>query len=822
MSEERLVGIETRIEDLAGNMDTLLNAVHVVMERFPIHDPRRQPPPFRGRGRRRGIAMGVGRRQPHHDPHEEAISESDDSRMEEGIYDARDKDVKVDIPDFHGEDLLDWLRKAFKVAILKLKGYASLWYESMKHQRIRDGKEPVRSWLKLKKKLKEKFIAKDYTQDIFIKLTQLKQEQLSVEAYLRNFEQLTLQCEVTEKPEQKIARSTFKPYTGVKITETPKPATQPTTDKGKAPMYPKTNPPLSRDKIKCFQCQGFGYFKKDCPSNRALTAMEIQEWERQGLVEYEEDETLVQGEMEAEEETDQGKVVAHPDTGHSLVLWRVMHSQPAPLEANQRSMIFRSRWTVQERVCNLIIDGGSCTNVASTIMVSKLSLLTQEHPSPYKLRWLNKGSEVRVHKQCIVPFSIGKVYKDEVLCDVVHMDTYHLLLGRPWEFDRNTTHQGKENVYSFKHNGKKVTLTPLPPNQRGYGSPNMPEEVNGVLFLSEAAMIKEIKQEQPVLFLLSREINTEESTGVPAEVQPLIQKYKEVFPAELPSGLPPLRGIEHRIDLVPGSVLPNRPAYKCDLTATKELQHQIEELMTKGFVRESLSPCAVPALLVPNKDGTWRMCTNSRAINNITVKYKFHILRLDDMLDELSGAQIFSKIDIRQGYHQVRIREGDEWKTAFKTKHGLYEWLVMPFGRGISVDQEKIKAMQTWPVLQTIIEVRGFHGLASFYIRFIKNFSSIVAPITECMRKGYFHWTEAAQQSFEKIKKLMCETPILKLPDYKHLFEVECDASGVGIGAILIQGQRPVAYFSEKLNGAKLKYSTYDKEFYAIIRALTH
>ncbi|XP_074266019.1 uncharacterized protein LOC141588476 [Silene latifolia] len=178
-------------------------------------------------------------------------------------------------------------------------------------------------------------------------------------------------------------------------------------------------------------------------------------------------------------------------------------------------MIFRSRCTIQERVCNLIIDGGSCTNVASTIMV----------------------------------------YKDEVLCDVVPMNACHLLLGRPWDSDRNTTHQEKENVDSFKHNGKKVTLTPLPPNQRGYGSPNMPEEVNGVLFLSEAAKIKELKQEQPVMFLLPREVTTEEeSTGVPADVEPLIQKY-EVFPAELPSGFPPLRGFQHHINLVPGSVL---------------------------------------------------------------------------------------------------------------------------------------------------------------------------------------------------------------------------------------------------------------------------
>ena len=135
-------------------------------------------------------------------------------------------------------------------------------------------------------------------------------------------------------------------------------------------------------------------------------------------------------------------------------------------------------------------------------------------------------------------------------------------------------------------------------------------------------------------------------SSVPPAVTNLLQEYEDIFLAEIPPGLPPMRGIEHQIDLILGATLPNRAAYRTNPEETKEIQWQVQDLLDRGYVCESLSPCAVPVLLVPKKDGTWRMCVDCRAINNITIRYHHPIPRLDDMLDELCDSIIFTKIDL--------------------------------------------------------------------------------------------------------------------------------------------------------------------------------
>ena len=140
---------------------------------------------------------------------------------------------------------------------------------------------------------------------------------------------------------------------------------------------------------------------------------------------------------------------------------------------------------------------------------------------------------------------------------------------------------------------------------------------------------------------------------------------------------------------------------------------------------------------------------------------------------------------------------------------------------GLRVDVEKIRAIQEWPTPTSVNHIQSFHGLASFYRRFVRDFSSIVAPLTEITRKSTpFVWGVAQEKAFTKLKEVLTTAPLLALPDFTRPFKVECDASGIGVGGVLMQEGKPIAFFSEKLKGACLNYSTYDKELYVFFRVL--
>jgi len=188
--------------------------------------------------------------------------------------------------------------------------------------------------------------------------------------------------------------------------------------------------------------------------------------------------------------------------------------------------------------------------------------------------------------------------------------------------------------------------------------------------------VTSLKEDAQVYMTFS---NLEIETMVSMCDLPVIREFPEVSPEDI-LGLPLEREIEFSIDLVPGAGPISVAPYRMSPVELVELKKQLEELLEKRFVRRNVSPWGPPMLLVKKKDGTMRLCVDYRQLNKVTIKNKYHLPRIDDLMDQMVGSCVFSKIDLRSGYHQIRVKSEDIPKTAFRTRYGHYEYLVMPFG----------------------------------------------------------------------------------------------------------------------------------------------
>ncbi|GJZ06304.1 putative reverse transcriptase domain-containing protein [Tanacetum coccineum] len=251
----------------------------------------------------------------------------------------------------------------------------------------------------------------------------------------------------------------------------------------------------------------------------------------------------------------------------------------------------------------------------------------------------------------------------------------------------------------------------------------------------------------------------------------------------------------------------------------KELPDQLQELSDKGFIRPNSSPWGAPVLFVKKKDGSFWMCIDYRELNKLTVKIRYSLPRIEDLFDQLQGSSVYSKIDLRLGYHQLRVREEDIPKTAFRTHYGHYEFQVMPFGlmnapaskqeheehlksvlellkkeefQGIHVDPAKIESIKDWASPKTPMKIRQFLRLAG----------------------------DREETTFQLLKQKLCSAPILALPEGAENFIVYCDASHKGLGVVLMQNKKVIAYALRQLKIHEKNYTTHDLELGAVVRAL--
>ncbi|XP_067230540.1 rhomboid-related protein 3 isoform X1 [Chanodichthys erythropterus] len=531
-----------------------------------------------------------------------------------------------------------------------------------------------------------------------------------------------------------------------------------------------------------------------------------------------------------------------------------------------------------------LLDSGSAGNFISGALCRHLGIKTSPSPISYQVHSITgKPLSRKTIRRVTGPLQlhVGIFHTESIHLLVLEESTADVVLGRPWlELHNPNISWRTGEVLKWGDHCFPGCFPELP-------IPRSP--------LSTSLSINATSIESPM---------EKRSVEVPPDYAP----FSDVFCPQRASKLPPHRPWDCAIDLLPGEPVPRGRIYPLSVPEEKAMEEYIKEALNQGYIRPSTSPAASSFFFVAKKDGGLRPCIDYRSLNKITVKFRYPLPLVPAALEHLRGATVFTKLDLRSAYNLIRIREGDEWKTAFVTPTGHYEYLVMPYGlvnapsvfqdfihevlreflhkfvlvyiddiliysrslaehrhhvaevlkrlrqfhlflkaekcsfhqpsvhflgyvidhSGIRMDEGKVSAIQNWPTPSTIKELQRFLGFSNFYRRFIKNYSTIVSPLTNLLRKQpkSLSWSQPATEAFESLKKAFTTAPLLVHPNPDLPFVVEVDASTTGVGAVLSQQQgnpsrlHPCAFFSRKLNPAEVNYDIGDRELLAVKLAL--
>ncbi|XP_073121220.1 uncharacterized protein [Henckelia pumila] len=434
----------------------------------------------------------------------------------------------------------------------------------------------------------------------------------------------------------------------------------------------------------------------------------------------------------------------------------------------------------------VLIDTGAMHSFMSVSFMLKLRVFPEESISEFCVS-LPSGEELKsssVVRNCKVQMQSLVLCADFIVLKMVDFDA---IFGMDWLAQHEAIIDCKRRTISLKDQNRKPFVYRTTSKR---SSPGMISAGIAWQLLSNGCT--------GFLASLTGELEVQRPKLVEVEV---VKDFPDVFPDDV-AGLPPVREVEFGIELIPGTKPASKAPYRLAPNEMKELKDQLQELSDKGFIKPSVSPCGAPMLFVKKKDG------------------------IDDLFDQLQGAEVFSKIDLRSGYHQLKIKDVDVQKTAFRTRYGHYEFLISFLGRivsakGIEVDPSKVEAVRNWAAPKNATEIRSFLGLACYYRRFIQDFSKIALPLTSLTRKGVkFLWSEQCDKSFAELKERLISVPVLAIPEGTGRFVVYTDASKSGLGAVLMQDDKVISYASRQLKVHERNYTTHDLELAVVVFAL--